>query len=291
MTLPLLCTALVLSVPGADEGNAAKYPHAGLLIEAPALAKAVSAKKVHVLDARPRAKYDAGHVAGALWVDVPSWGKAFAAGPDKDAWVKLLGGLGLETDTPVVAYGDDVREAARVWWILRYWGFMDARLMNGGWAAWTADHGSVSRETPHAEPTVPRLTANADRLATKDQVLEYVKGKGHQIVDARSEKEYCGEQRLAKRGGSIPGAKNLEWSDLLDADGRFKRPEELNKLFREHGVSVQEPAVTYCQSGGRASVVAFALELMGAKDVRNYYRSWNEWGNDPDTPVVTPKRK
>jgi thiosulfate/3-mercaptopyruvate sulfurtransferase len=62
-------------------------------------------------------------------------------------------------------------------------------------------------------------------------------------------------------------------------------------LFKEHEISLKEPSVTYCQSGGRAAVMAFALELMGAGDVRNYYRSWNEWGNDADTPVVTPKKK
>lgn len=291
MTSSLLCATLLLAVPGADEAKAAKYPHPELLIEAPQLAKEVAAKKVHVLDVRPSAKYAAGHVPGALWVDTRSWSKAFAAGPDKETWVKLLGGYGLEADAPVVVYGDDVREAARVWWVLRYWGFKDARLLNGGWAAWTADGGTVSKEAPRPEPTTPRLTANADRLATKGQVLEYVKGKDHLIIDARSDNEYCGEQKLAKRGGAIPGARNLEWSDLLERNGRFKSPEELMKLFQEHGISTREPAVTYCQSGGRASVVAFALELMGAKDVRNYYRSWNEWGNDPDTPIVTPRKK
>jgi thiosulfate/3-mercaptopyruvate sulfurtransferase len=190
----------------------------------------------------------------------------------------------------VVVYGDDVREAARVWWILRYWGFKDARLLNGGWAAWALANGAASREAPGVNVTVPKLTADAGRMATKDQVIELIKGQDHLIVDARSEKEFCGEDKKAKRGGAIPGAKHLEWSDLLDKDGRFKSAGELRKLFKEHDVSLKEPAVTYCQSGGRASVLAFALELMGAKDVRNYYRSWNEWGNDPDTPIVTPKK-
>ena len=134
------------------------------------------------------------------------------------------------------------------------------------------------------------LKAHLDRLATKEQVVGYVKDKDRQIIDARSGKEFCGEDKRAKRGGAIPAAKHLEWSDLLDKDGRFKSADELAKLFKEHEISVKEPAVTYCQSGGRAAVMAFALELMGAKDVRNYYRSWSEWGNDPDTPVVVPKK-
>ncbi len=290
MTPNMICAALLMLAPGADPAKGHKYPRADLLMEAPALAKDVAAKTAQTLDTRSNAKYDAGHVPGAVWVDVPAWSKAFAAGPDKEAWVKLLGACGLDPAAPVVVYGDDVREAARVWWVLRYWGFKDTRLLNGGWAAWKSADGPVSREAPVIKATTPKLTADLGRLATKEQVIELVNGKGQQIVDARSEKEFCGEQKMAKRGGAIPGARHLEWSDLLDKDNRFKSADELRQLFKEHDVSLKEPAVTYCQSGGRASVLAFALELMGAKDVRNYYRSWNEWGNDPDTPIVVPKK-
>jgi thiosulfate/3-mercaptopyruvate sulfurtransferase len=290
MSPHMLCTTLLLLAP-ADDAKPAPYPHAELLIEAAELAKAVPAHKVQVLDARPKAKYDAGHVPGALWVDSDAWGKDFAKAPDKEAWTKRLGGHGLTGDRPVVVYGDDPREPARVWTILRYWGFADVRLLNGGWPAWASSSSAAPKEAPRVEPTAPRLTAHPERLATKEQVLGHLKGNGPQIIDTRSEKEYCGDDRRARRGGAIPGAKHLEWSDLLVADGRFKSADELRKLFREHDVSLKEPAVTYCQSGGRAAVMAFGLELMGARDVRNYYRSWNEWGNDPDTPVVTPKKK
>ncbi len=290
MTPHLICTALLLLAPGAEPAD--KYPHADLLIEAPELAKAIAAKTAHVLDARPKTKYDAGHVPGALWIDSAAWSKAFTATPDKDKemWTKRLGTLGLEPGELVVVYGDDPREPARVWWILRYWGFKDARLLDGGWRAWAEASGAASKEEPKVEATKPALTAHPERLATKDLVLGTVKDKDRQIIDARSAKEFCGDEKRAKRGGAIPGAKNLEWSDLIGKEGRFKSAGELRKLLAEHQVSLKEPAVTYCQSGGRASVMAFALELMGAKDVRNYYRSWNEWGNDPATPVVTPKK-
>src|SRR5262249_509141 len=109
-----------------------------------------------------------------------------------------------------------------------------------------------------------------------------------QIVDARSEKEYCGVEKLTnKRAGAIPGARQLEWVDLLDQEAyRFKPAAELRRLFEQAGISLDKPTTTYCQSGGRASVLAFGLELMGAKDVSNYYSSWNEWGNTDDTPVA-----
>ena len=95
-----------------------------------------------------------------------------------------------------------------------------------------------------------------------------------------------------RRGGAVPGAKHLEWSDLIDKDTqRFKPAAELRNLFRDAKITLDRPTATYCQSGGRAAVMAFGLELMGAKDVSNYYRSWAEWGNADDTPAVLPKRK
>jgi thiosulfate/3-mercaptopyruvate sulfurtransferase len=290
MSPGLFCAAL-LTFAAADDAKLRQYAAPGLLIDSPELAKLVMANKVRLLDARTKAKYDAGHVPGALWVDSTAWSKAFGNQPDKDDWTKRLGGLGLEVDSPVVVYGEDPREPARVWWVLRYWGFTDVRLLNGGWPAWASQNSAMSKEAPAVKPTTPKLSAQTDRLATKEHVLDIVKKKDRQIVDARSAKEYCGEEARAKRGGAIPGAKNLDWTDLIDKDGRFKRADELRALFKEHEISLKEPAVTYCQSGGRASVMAFALELMGAKDVRNYYQSWNEWGNDPDVPIMAPKKK
>jgi thiosulfate/3-mercaptopyruvate sulfurtransferase len=290
MSPHLLCAALLMLSP-ADDPKAGKYAAPGLRIDSPELVRLMSANKVRLLDARPKAKYDAGHIPGAVWVDATAWTKAFGPAPDKDEWAKRLGALGLEVDSPVVVYGEDPREPARVWWVLRYWGFKDARLLDGGWLAWATQNSAASRAAPAVKPTEPKLTPQADRLATKGQVLDIVKKKDRQIIDARSEKEFCGEEARAKRGGAIPGAKNLDWTDLIHKDGRFKSAEELRKLFQAHEISLKEPAVTYCQSGGRASVMAFALELMGAKGVSNYYQSWNEWGNDPDTPIMIPKKK
>ena len=96
--------------------------------------------------------------------------------------------------------------------------------------------------------------------------------------------------RRAKRGGAIPGARHLEWSDAIDAKThRFKSAYELSKLLQDAGIDPSKPCTTYCQSGGRAAVMAFTLELMGGKDVRNYYKSWAEWGNAADTPIEKPK--
>jgi thiosulfate/3-mercaptopyruvate sulfurtransferase len=257
MSLPLTCLALLLFPAAA---RPAAYPRPDLLVEAGDLAKA---KDFRVLDARGKGTYLDGHVPGAVWVDHVTWARAFDDSRAKDA--------------------------ARIWWILRYWGVRDVRLLNGGWRAWQAAGGPVEKGENRARALEVKLGPQVARLATKKQIVEGLGGKP-QILDARSADEFCGKADTAKRNGAIPGAAHLEWSDTLDPKtGRFKSAGELTKLFKEAGIDPSRPATTYCQSGGRAAVLAFVVELMGGKEVRNYYRSWSEWGNAEDTPIVKPK--
>jgi thiosulfate/3-mercaptopyruvate sulfurtransferase len=288
--LPYL--ALLLFASTATAASPAKYPRPDLLIEAADLAK--DTEHTRIVDARLRGAYEAGHIPGAVWVSVPEWEKAFAAGPDKKDWAPRIGKLSITLDTPVVVYdGGSVKDAGRIWWTLRYWGVRDVRLLNGGWHAWQEGKYPVSQEEPKPGTESAALAPHTDRLATKEQVLEKVNDKDRpvQLIDARTSEEFCGRAKTAKRNGAIPGAVHLEWSDALDPETqRFKSPEELARMLKDAGIELDRPAVTYCQSGGRASVMAFTLELMGAKDVRNYYRSWAEWGNAEDTPVETQKK-
>jgi len=274
---------------------AAEYPRAELLAEPAELATSQARSQVVILDAREKAQYDAGHLPGARWVNHAEWSKAFEDGNDQAGWSQRIGELGLDTTTPVVVYDDNLaKDASRIWWILRYWGLEKARLLNGGWHGWkSAGLAIESDPAPAVRTTVPKLVPAKDRLATKQQLLDSLAGKSLQIVDARSEKEFCGIDFLNnKRAGSIPGAKQLEWNDLIDKDTqRFKSADELKKLFDAAGIDLQRPTATHCQSGGRASVMVFGMELMGAKDVSNYYRSWSEWGNADDTPVVPGKAR
>jgi thiosulfate/3-mercaptopyruvate sulfurtransferase len=270
------------------------YPRPELLLEPAELAKPEVARQFVVLDARERPKYDKGHIPQARWVDQAAWAKAFGHGQDTAGWARRIGGLGLGTDTPVVIYDDnDAKDAARVWWLLRYWGVADVRLLNGGWAGWTAAEQPTAKDEAAPAPVAFEAKASPGRLATKEQLLGSLEGGSLQIVDARSAKEFCGEAKLGnKRGGAIPGAKHLEWIDLIDRrTHRFKAAEDLRKVFEQAGVGLGRPTATYCQSGGRAAVLAFGLELMGAKQVGNYYPSWAEWGNAEDTPVVGPRPK
>jgi thiosulfate/3-mercaptopyruvate sulfurtransferase len=284
-----LAVSLALLVPA----QPTTYPKADLLAEPGQLAKSIGTREYVILDARGVGKYQDGHIPGAVVVDPVAWARAFGNGDDKPGWSKRVGDLGIDVDTKVVVYDDaQAKDAARIWWILRYWGVKDVRLLNGGWKAWATANVATEKTSSQPRSVEPKLTALGDRLATKKQLLDGLKGKPPQLVDARSTGEYCGTEETAKRNGAIPGAVHLEWSDTLDPKtGRFKSAVELTKLFKEAGIDPAKPAVTYCQSGGRAAVLAFALELMGGKEVRNYYRSWSEWGNAEDTPIVKPMPK
>jgi thiosulfate/3-mercaptopyruvate sulfurtransferase len=276
----------------ADEGA---YPRADLLVEASQLAQPRFAAGFVILDARPRTKYEQGHIPQAQWVDHNQWATAFGH-VTIPGINRRIGGLGIGAKTTVIVYDDMFnRDAARIWWILRYWGVDDVRLLNGGWKAWKdGNHSIATSETP-ARTADFVARPRPERLATKQQILNSLSGAGEklQIIDARSEGEFCGTKNMGnKRAGAIPGAKQLEWVDLMDKQShRFKSPDELRQLFAAAGVSLDRPSATHCQSGGRSSVMAFGMELMGAKDVSNYYLSWAEWGNADDTPVVPGKPK
>lgn len=288
MWLFLVCAFSSTTVADSAPG----YARPELLVEADELAKPEVARRFLVLDVRGRSSYLEGHIPGAVWLDQVTWTRSFKDGQDPDGWGKRIGALGIDGRKPIVLYGiGRSQDPARMWWILRYWGVPDVRLLNGGFQAWTKAGGAIEKEPNQSSSVEFKAVSQQKRLSTKKAILDLLKEKPPQILDARSRNEYCGLSEMAKRNGAIPGAIHLEWSATLDKDGRFKSAKELNELFKSAGIDPKKPAITYCQSGGRAAVVAFTLELMGGADVRNYYRSWAEWGNSEDTPIVKPEKK
>jgi len=291
-SFPLMLSAILWLGTDMAWGDT-QYARPELLLEPAQLAKPDVARRYVVLDVRSQEQYDEGHVPGARRVDHDAWKGDWADGKDVEGWSKRIGDLGIGPDSKVVIYDDNgTKDAARIWWMLKYWGIEDVRLLNGGWIGWKSSGLPTTQATPEAaSPVAFKATPHANRLATMQQVLDSLRGNRLQIVDARSEDEFCGiDLKDNKRGGAIPGAKHLEWSDLIDQKTqRFKSPEELQHLFDQAGIDLDRPTASHCNGGGRAAVMAFGLELMGAKDVRNYYRGWGEWGNAKDTPIVVPK--
>jgi thiosulfate/3-mercaptopyruvate sulfurtransferase len=219
------------------------YPRANLLIEpADWVKRPAAASSFRILDARPRAQYLAGHVPDAVWVDHDKWNKTFRDDRSPETWGKLIGGLGMDIGTQVAIYDDNGTNAARIWWILRYWGVNDARLLNGGWTAWKAAGGEIDKSEAVAAFKKPGLTRQAGRLAEKSDILQLLKDKKSQIVDVRSKGEFCGEAKTAKRSGAIPSALHLEWKEAIDPKTkRMKPPGELKKLLADAGINLDKP--------------------------------------------------
>lgn len=230
---------------------------------------------VRPLDARQRA-----NIPGSRHIDAGQWTAAFGDGTDAEAWTRRLA-LIVDADRPVVVYDETFSPtAARMWWILKYWGVEDVRILNGGLRAWQAEGGLVADQgTRFSMPPGPfQAVPHPERLATYEQVRELADQTNHTVclVDTRSDREVA--------AGHIATSRHLDWQELVGPKtGKLRSPEELESLLARVNFNPESRAVTYCRSGGRASVVAFAMELVGGNPAANYHGSWNEWSKMQQT--------
>lgn len=219
-----------------------------MLITADGLQSRLDERDLRILDTRSRDAYRRGHVPGAVHVDVADW-KALSLSEgglqDELAWARKVGETGIRRSSTVVVYGDRVPDTARIWWLVKYVGVEDVRILDGGWDAWTAGEGPVSESAPNVQPAEFRPEFQSDRVVGMETVEKSLADQGLHVVDARSSGEYIGEEVRGERGGHIPGATHLEWKHLLRKDGRFKSPEELRRLFRKRGIRPGESTACY----------------------------------------------
>ena len=262
---------------------------AGPLASFGQLQERLGSPELRLLDDRPRAEYDKGHAPGAVWVDSKA-AQALAGRPggltDRAAWDAWIAPLGIGPKSEVLIFdGARQLDAARLWWLLGYLGVEKVGLIDGNFATWKAEGKPIATDVPKVAPGDFHVAFKADRHATRDDVIAALKSGHAAIVDARSKEEYTGEKKSSKRGGHIPSACRLEWSDLVDKDGRFLEESALRARLVELGIKPGEPVITHCQGGGRASVDAFAIGRLG-HPTRNFYHGWSDWGNATETPVV-----
>ena len=265
-----------------------------VLLTFDALQERLNAPSLRLLDARPRTDYVKAHIPGAVWVDTKAV-ERLAARPrgleDKHAWEAWITLLGITPQTEVLVYDANRQlDAARLWWLLSYLGVEKVGLIDGNFPLWQRQGRPVATEIVKVDPKPFRVTFRTGRHATRSEVLEAMKAKSAQIIDARSTSEYTGTELRSKRGGHIPSACSLEWANLVDQDGRFLDEKALRAKLEHSGVKPGEPVITHCQGGGRASVDAFVVERLGFP-TRNYYLGWSDWGNTEETPVETAKPK
>jgi thiosulfate/3-mercaptopyruvate sulfurtransferase len=243
--------------------------------------------------------YDIGHIPGAVKID---WHTDLQNPVERDFLDKagfeaLMRQNGINSDTTVVFYGDRNNwYATYAYWLFKYFGHNDARVMNGGRAKWEAEGRPMTREVP----TYPQGNYTArdsdERIrAYRDDVLKQVKAGAPALVDVRSPAEYTGEvlhmagypQEGAQRGGHVRGARSIPWATAANEDGTFKSPAQLNEIYGSKGITADKDVIAYCRIGERSSHTWFVLrELLGYPNVRNYDGSWTEWGSMVGVPIA-----
>jgi thiosulfate/3-mercaptopyruvate sulfurtransferase len=246
-----------------------------------------------------REAYAAGHLPGALFADLEhalSGAKRAEDGafrgrhplPDQDAFVELLRGWGVNDATQVVAYdAHGGMFAARLWWMLRWIGHEAVAVLDGGLPAWQALGQALQTDAPPARPrgTIAKRAPLVTTVDVRD-VLHNVDHGGRTVVDARAADRFRGEnETIDPVGGHIPGAKNRFFKDNLQADGRFKAPEQLRAEWQDVAA---DPArvIAQCGSGVTACHNLLALEVAGLPGAALYPGSWSEWCADPARPVA-----
>jgi thiosulfate/3-mercaptopyruvate sulfurtransferase len=261
------------------------YANPQLLTTPATLSDALAgAGKPLVLDLRAAEDFAAGHIPGAVHLDL--WGVSLVdtdPGPLKAfMWIvdHLFNLRGVDASTPVVVYDDQSgMRAARAFWFLEYFGHPRVQVLDGGFGAWVSAGLPVTRDAAAPPKSTWTGTPQAQTIATWRDVQARLGHRDVVILDTRSDGEYQGTLVRAKRGGRIPGAVQVEWSRNLGPDGAFKPAAELRAMYESAGVTPDKEVVTYCQGGYRAAHGYLALRLLGYPRVRNYTGSWKEWGD------------
>lgn len=259
------------------------YQNPHLLVSTGDLAKTLGQPDFVVLDVRSRGAYAKGHIPGAVHLgadDVidPNSHVKGALLPF-ETLADMLGERGIGTETRVVLYDDKGGfHAARLFWMLEYFGHRNAAVLNGGFPKWTSEGREVSTEVPQVKRAAFTLTLTERRLASADWLMDRRDDPTVVVIDVRPAKMF--------KAGHIPWARSIPWSENLAADQTLKSADELLKHFRERGVTLDKNVAVHCQDGKAAAHSYFTLRVLGFPRVRSYDRSWAEWGTADDLPKI-----
>jgi thiosulfate/3-mercaptopyruvate sulfurtransferase len=273
-----------------------QYTREKLLIAAVALKEKLNSDSLCLIDVRSAEDFAQGHIPGAVHFDLFGLSLIDTSEAPLKAFMHMIHHVfelrGVSEKKEVVVYENNSgMRAARGLWFLDYFGHPSASMLDGGIQAWKAAGLAITTEATSPKGASFKISERREVLATADDVLQSLKNKDVSILDTRSRAEYVGTQIRAARGGAIPGAIHIEWTDNLDASGKFKSDGELKAMYSRAGITPDKEVISYCQGGYRAAHSYVALRLIGFAKIRNYIGSWKEWGDRADLPIEQPAEK
>ena len=266
------------------QGATTQSSNPQLLIEPAELAKVLDQPGVRLIDARHPQEFGLGHIPGAVNVPAPAT-KSLEANregfpiPTQQA-KELFRAAGINQASRVVVCDDEGNLfAARVFYVLEFFGHRNVQVLDGGIRKWQSEGQPLTTDTPAIAPGDFDPVPNPSVAATAEWVAHHLSDSDVKMVDARSTSEYL--------GGRIPGAVHIEWTQLLSPGvlKTFLPAAQLEQLFTAAQVTRDRDVVAYCGTGMRAAEIYFTLRLLGYPRVRFYDGSWTEWSSNPSLPV------
>jgi thiosulfate/3-mercaptopyruvate sulfurtransferase len=263
-----------------------------LLLEPDDLERALGRPGIVVVDCGDPRVHEQQHIPGAVHLAL---GKivvprppAMGAMADDAQIAAALGALGITPDTHVVAYdAEGGSRASRLLWTLDEIGHSKYSLLDGGLVAWVNEGHKTESGMATPSPATYAIAKHGSARADKAHILSRLGNPDMVVLDARTPGEYSGADVRAARGGHIPGAVNMDWTEAVDRtrNARMKPREELKRLLESRGVTPDKEVVTHCQTHNRSSHSWMVMKVLGYPRAKGYDGSWSEWGNDPDTPI------
>ncbi len=263
------------------------------LIEVEELEQALDTSDLVIIDLSSSKTHAQGHIPGARFLDYSQIVRAekpvMGLLPTAAQFSQALSSLGVSAESHIVAYDDEGGgKAARLLWTLTCFGHTRYSLLNGGLHAWANEGHTLTTEPASFTPGNYPLTSvqNCEAAVQRDFILKHIGDASVALLDARSPQEFSGEKRYAERGGHIPGAVNIEWTEFMDQGRnlRLKPEAELRGMLEESGFTSDKTVIAYCHTHHRSAHTWFVLNYLGYT-VRGYEGSWSDWGNQADTPI------